>query len=104
FAAVELQDVERRCRHGGGDRRIIRIDEEPDAPWSGEPPLWYRGAERRRALRRHVARARRVEDEAEEIGAAGDRGDHRLGRREAADLDRNAGLSAHARARSKASW
>src|SRR5260370_39045193 len=49
-----------------------------------------RGVERARQRRRHVARARRIEDESDEARAVARRGGDTLGGGKATDLDRDA--------------
>ena len=74
FAAMELQNVDRRRRQSGLDHPIIGVDEEADP----RDPGGNAGAQPRGTLRRHGARARRIKNKAEIGGAAGARRRYRL--------------------------
>ena len=82
LAAMELENVDWRRRQGGLDHPIIGVDEEADPRDSSGNG----GAQPRGTLRRHGARARRIEHKAEVGGAAGARRRHRLLCRQPTDL------------------
>ena len=90
---MELQQVERRGRQHGIDRRIVGVDEEPDAGDAGGHRLAQFGD----ARGGDVARAPGIEDEAEEGGAAGNGGRDAGGLGEAADFDGDAQRAISAR-------
>ncbi len=71
---MELQNVDRRPRQSGLDHPIVSVDKEADP----RDPGRNAGAQPRGNLRRHGARARRIEHKAEVSGAAGARRGHRL--------------------------